>query len=190
MCILCRDENLTGLKELKCCQHIINIPNIKGLQKLDCSNTQIREIPNIEGLKILDCKNTQIREIPNIKGLQILYCWNTQIREIPNIEGLIKLYCYNTQIREIPNIKGLKELDCDNTQITKIPNIKGCKISARHCHWLNPSEEKLLKVITIQRFIKRYLLGKHFINIIDEVSKVYYMPGCKGFYLSQKAFNG
>lgn len=89
------------------------------------------------------------------------------------------------------DLTGIKELDCSYCDsITEIPNIEGLqKLICFGCYWLNPSKEKLLKVLTLQKYFKRYLLSKHLMNIIDEVSKVYYMPGCKGFYLCEKEFN-
>ena len=191
MCIICKGEDLTGLKYLNVydCQNITEIPNIEGIKELCCWNTNITKIPYIKGLKILHCFNTNITEIPHIKGLKELMCGNTKITEIQHIEGLKKLGCRSTNITEIPHIEGLKYLDCSHTNITEIPNIEGCKIYSHKCKWLTPPQERLDKVIRLQKWFRRYLLSNKIINIIPEITKIYFIPGMKGYMLNKKKFD-
>ncbi len=74
MCIICNSnfEDLIGLKKINChgCKIVRKIPNIIGLEILNCNDTNISEIPHIKGLKIIDCNECSIKEIPNIKGLK------------------------------------------------------------------------------------------------------------------------
>ena len=152
--------------------------------------TNIKKIPNIEGLKELDviyCMN--ITKISHITGLQILNCSHTNITEIPNIKGLQRLYCNNTNITEIPNIKGLEKLCCKNTNITDVPYIEGCYIWSYGCKWLNPPQYRLDKVIRLQKWFRRYSLLTKIINIIPEITKIYYAPKMKGYMLNKRKFD-
>ena len=164
-------------------------PNIKGLAYLNCRNTNITKIPNIIGLQMLDCWNTDITEIPNIEGLRELYCEYTNITEIPHIETLEMLNCDNTNITKIPHIEGLINLWCSNTNITEIPNIEGCMIFSKECKWLNPPQERLDKVIRLQKWFRRYSLYMKLINIIPEITKIYFTPGMKGYMLNKRKFD-
>ena len=190
MCIICR-EDLTGFKELRLswCLYITKIPHIKGLKYLYCSYANITEIPNIEGLKYLECSYTNITEIPNIEGLRVLDCSYTNITEIPHIKELRVLSCENTNITEIPSIKGLQRVYCANTNITEIPNIEGCQIYASNCKWLNPPQERLDKVIRLQKWFRRYLLYMKLTNLIPEIIKIYYAPKMKGYMLNKRKFD-
>ena len=63
MCIICKGENLKGLRTLDCsyCRSLTNIPVIKGLKTLNCSNCPLlTNIPIIEGLQILNCSNCRL----------------------------------------------------------------------------------------------------------------------------------
>ena len=185
MCILCSGKDTSNLKTLYCCSHVTEIPIIPGLKILDCRNTQITEIPIIPGLKSLVCDSTLITEIPIIHRLENLVCNNTLITKIPIIEGLKKLDCRNTQITEIPVIPELQDLNCSNTLIIKIPVIEDTFIYSNNCYWLDISDDKLNKVIKLQKFFKKHLLIKHLLQIIPEIEEIYYTPGYKGFYLSK-----
>jgi hypothetical protein len=57
------------------------------------------------------------------------------------------------------------------------------------CPWLNISKEKLIKVIILQNYFKKYIFIKHLTNIIDEISNIYYIPNNRGFYYCQQEFN-
>ena len=100
MCLICKNENLEGLKELYCgnCPQLNFIPLIKGLKELTCWGCPL------------------ITFIPIIKGLKKLTCYNCpQLISIPNIEELTKLNCYNCPLLTfIPNISKLKNIYCIN----------------------------------------------------------------------------
>jgi Leucine-rich repeat (LRR) protein len=139
MCIICKaiiinnniityDLNIFKyVQVLRCCNNIKEIPNIKGLVILDCSNTNIKKIPYIIGLKMLNCSDTNITEIPNIKGLQCLYCCNTLILKIPNIENC-EIFSNECRFLEKINIiiflqkwfRKLKHRYCIQNNINKI----------------------------------------------------------------------
>ena len=104
-------------------------------------------------------------------------------------EGLKSLDCSFTNITEIPNIKGLQELYCHHTYITKKPNINGCYIYSSNCKLLNPPQSTLDKVIKLQKWFRNQLLIMRLINIIPEITKIYYAPGLKGYMLNKKKFD-
>ena len=62
------------------------------------------------------------------------------------------LCCRN--VTEIPLLPELKQLLCSNTKITEIPKIPNCYIKANNCVWLNPSAERINKLVRLQRWIR------------------------------------
>ncbi len=121
---------LQNVKTLYLCFcNFTEIPNIKGLLKLECYKcNKLTRIPNIIGLKKLFCSWCyELTEIPHIKGLQILDCSYCALNTIPHIIGLKKLRCYYINLlTEIPHIIGLLELDCSGCgSLAKIPYIDG-----------------------------------------------------------------
>ena len=173
MCIICRGEDLTGIKELNIsgCEVVTEIPKIDGLQKLNCSYCiSLTNIPKIDSLRILNCYYCDLlTTIPKMDSLQELHCYYcSSLTKIPKIDDLYYYYDWN-----------ICEMDYDTAIVT---------LSKIGCQWLKPSEEKLNKVITLQKYFKRYLLSNNLMNIISEISKAYYMPDNKGFYLCQREF--
>ena len=138
MCKICDktyDDNTT---ELYCCQNVT-------------------EIPILPELEYLVCYDTKITKIPLLPKLEYLYCYNTKITEIPLLPKLKYLDCYNTNITEIPVLPKLKRLNCYNTKITALPKIPNCLIEANNCVWLNPSAERINKLVRLQRWIRSAL---------------------------------
>ena len=83
--------------------------------------------------------------------MQKLSCLNTNITKIPHIKGLLELNCSFTNITEIPDFyasktSGLNEDDA--------PHIEGCNIKSRKCKWLNPPQDRLDKVIRLQKWFR------------------------------------
>jgi len=82
-----------------------------GLQRLDCSNTQLTVLPETlpSSLQRLSCSNTQLTALPETLpvGLQELHCSNTQLTALPETLPV-----------------GLRWLDCSNTPAAKNPATK------------------------------------------------------------------
>ena len=106
MCVICENENLTGLKDLECggCQSLTTIPYIEGLEGLEglyCYGCPLlTTIPNIKGLKRLDCFDCPLLTyVPNIIGLKRLHCFNCPLLiYIPKCDDL----SYNRNLLKLP----------------------------------------------------------------------------------------
>ena len=123
-------------------------------------------------LKILSCQNLNISSIPNLENLQKLDCTDCIfLKTIPHIVGLKKLYCNNCNIISIPHIVGLKILECKNCNLlTSLPAIKDLRtLDDSNCPWINPEEEKINKLIILQKWFDRYLKRKK----LDETINIY-----------------
>ena len=90
--------------------------------------------------------------------LPVLFAKNVR-GTFQNIEGLIEIDCSDcTSLTSIPNIEGLEKLTCYGcTSLTSIPNIKG--LESKGCPWINPNQERMNKLIKLQRWFDRYLLS-------------------------------
>jgi hypothetical protein len=132
MCLIC-DNKFEGNKILKlCCPLLTNIPNIEGLEYLDCSNCPLlTHIPNIKELEKINCSNCPLlTNIPNIKGLKELDCSECSLLTfIPDIKKLKELDCSNCPVlTHIPTNNRLKRIYCRSCPLlTKIPNNKNLK---------------------------------------------------------------
>jgi Leucine-rich repeat (LRR) protein len=135
MCIICNKTYDENTIELICCLNVT-------------------EIPILPELKILWCSVTNITEIPILPKLRELRCSNTNITEIPILPKLRELRCFNTNITEIPILPELKVLDCSDTKITSLPKIPNCSIYADNCVWLNPSAERINKLVILQKWMR------------------------------------
>ncbi len=69
-----------------------------------------KELPEMKYLKKLNCSETNVEKISYLKNLKVLYCSNTNVEKIPKLEKLEKLYCWNTKIKEIPYMPNLKRI--------------------------------------------------------------------------------
>ena len=153
MCKICDktyDDNTT---ELICCQNVTEIPVLPKLKELWCYLTNITKIPVLPKLEILYCDNTNITKIPVLPKLERLYCSNTKITEIPLLPKLKVLDCTDTKITEIPLLPKLEILWCSNTNITALPKITNCYIEANNCVWVNPTDDRINKLIVIQKWV-------------------------------------
>ncbi len=179
---------------------LTNIPLIPGLKELFCSNCPLLTyISLISGLKTLNCYNCPLlTNIPLIEGLKILNCCNCQlITNIPLIAGLEELFCNCCSLlTNIPLIEGLQTLNCSDCPIlTKIPFIQVrsyemYRFNCSNCKWLKESnqeyENNIKKVKHIQEFMRKIILSRRLIVLIQKIVPIYYHPDCKGGYIHKK----
>ena len=154
MCIICDKIYDDNTKELVCCSDVTEIPGLPKLERLWCFNTKITKIPFLPKLEYLDCHNTKITEIPILPKLVYLYCYNTNIKKIALLPKLEYLECYDTNITEVPLLLGLRYLHCSNTKITTFPKMPTCFIVADNCVWLNPSAERINRLVRLQKWAR------------------------------------
>ena len=153
MCQVCDKTYDDNTRVLFCCQNVTEIPVLPELKELHCYNTKITKIPLLPELEYLNCCNTKITEITLLPKLGSLYCSNTKITKIPLLPELERLGCANTKITKIPLLPQLKDLYCNNTKITALPKIPNCFIEADNCVWLNPSAERINKLVILQKWL-------------------------------------
>ena len=126
-------------------------------------NKDIKEIPNINGLQKLDCSNcTNLKEIPNINGLQTLLCYNCpNIEEIPNINGLQYLDCYNCPFLKLSPELNQRFINRNNyiknrKLLSVIQNKAKKKMSKRNCKINNIILQKTNLYNDINKIILKY----------------------------------
>lgn len=206
-------ESMDDLEELVCMSgYITHLPTMKNLKEIELYCVSIKKIdwqPKLECLQISICDDLKsIPYIESITDLQISGC--SALTKIPKLPNLINLSCNaNPRITEIPYIKGLQTLMCHScdmlTYIPKIDNLRATgypldeyvtdyetilkNISAEGCPWLKPSEDRLNKLIKLQKWVKRLQLSKKLETIIPDIVKIYYTPGMKGYKLAESRFN-
>jgi len=145
MCIICRKEYNVNLTILNCsnCQTLTSIPELPNLTILNCSNCKsLTSIPNLPSLTELDCSNCK------------------SLTNVPNLSNLIRLYCSNCPLlKSVPkSLTSLTHLECFACPLlTTIPNNNFRYINKSNCKWLNPSNNRLNKLILIQRKCKKYI---------------------------------
>jgi hypothetical protein len=138
------------------CKNLKTIPQLTGIEYLNCNDTMLKELPIIPGLKYLSCSRCEnLEKIPVIPGLKILDCSRSvKIKEIPVIPGLELLYCYGcTALETIAEIPGLQIVDlsgCKNVGV--IPEIQGVTVfDYTELSNLGSTVEKALKLKPIYR---------------------------------------
>ena len=100
------------------------LARLRALQKLDCSNTEIKSLEGIEGLsnlKDLNCSNNDninsLIPVTNLRNLESLNCGNTMVKSLAPIANLMNLrkldvhFCTINQIAQLMDLKKLISLN-------------------------------------------------------------------------------
>jgi len=165
MCIICRNEIKTDIKDLDCsgCQEIKEIPIINGLQALICNDCPLlSSIPIINGLQTLSCRNCPLlTAIPLINGLQAIDCSECPLLTgIPFINGLQALCCSDCpSLISLPLINVLSFLFCHYCPLLYIPFkfLKLCEINGEKSKLIGLKIKQKCKYIREKTKIKTLL---------------------------------
>ena len=119
------------IREINICNKNLSIlPDLSRftcLQKLDCSNNQLRRLDNLPSfLQVLNCSYNQITQLDNLPpSLQILYCYNNQLTRLDNFPSSLQvLNCSSNQLTQLDNLpSSLQILQCYYNQITQLDNL-------------------------------------------------------------------
>lgn len=115
------------------------IANLKGLQTLDLSNTQIDDIAplaSLWNLRTLDLCKTPIADIAPLTGLTELQNFllnDTQVTDLAPLLGLKALHNLRlartliADVKSLANLTGLKTLDLSNLRIIDLTPLTGLK---------------------------------------------------------------
>jgi Leucine-rich repeat (LRR) protein len=198
------DLNLKNLKELPdlsrfynlkvlYCEHnqltsipVLNIPVLKNLQYLYCSDYQLclfKEIMSIptdvqqyidslpNDIEKIDLNGKYLKELPDLSRfykLKVLICYNNQLTSIPVLNKLQKLDCHNNQLTSIPVLDNLQKLWCYNNQLTSIPVLN-------NLHHLDCSNNQLTSIPVLNNLQELYCHTNKLISIsiLDNLQKLY-----------------
>lgn len=193
MCILCNTElkDADRIREIYCreCPDLKIIPYIPDLCKsrimsLDCSGC-----PNLENID-----NLQHYDI------SILWCCRCpKIKKIPWLKNPDQIYCSNcVNLSEIETQPMFTYINFSNCRLLTDVNVQPLRyFSALKCPWIsciayrikNPNfESRIEKLKKLQRWFIKFLLIKKLVYFIPYISEIYYLPGYKGAFLSEKRF--
>lgn len=191
------------------CISLEYIPCIQTLEQLSISHTNIKVIPNLPNLQTLytvSCKFiTKIQSFPKLQTLDCGECTNLEeIENMPNLSDLDCSYCPKITNIKCDDIFRLRCVMCENLEKIFCPTLRflfcqaNCKlvyienidklkyIDFLGCKWLQIKNVE--KVTYLQNVFRKFLKIKKLYRIIDEIAKVYYATGYKGFYLAEKNF--
>lgn len=214
MCIICDDPNIQNIEQLDCafCEDLVKIPFIDGLKELCCfSCPNLEEIPYIPSITHLYChdcpkistiphldkietmfiySNSNINEIPVIKSLRRLYCSNIGIEKLEKFKNIERLYCISCPLlKYIPEMPGLEELYCLNCPLLVQTPLYVPFINCTECPWSKHDEnycENMNKLMIIEKWFEGILTSKKILNILKEITPIYWDPEMKGGFFYKK----
>ncbi|GJL88359.1 MAG: hypothetical protein DHS20C03_20680 [Minwuia thermotolerans] len=119
-----RIENLDALPE--------SISDLKSLQSITCSYTQVSDLAplsDLQSLQSIDCSETQVSDLAplsHLKSLQSINCSLTQVSDLAPLSDLKRLRsvtCWSTQVSDLAPLSDLQSLlsiDCSRTQVSDL----------------------------------------------------------------------
>lgn len=151
--LMCRDNKLITIDSLKKCDH---------LERLDCSFNNLKNIPFLKNLIILVCSNNHLTKIQEIGSLNKLICKNNNIDKLPHLYNLIELDCCNNNLKELVNYPKLKHLICNNNDIyileslDKLESLQCCGNPIKRIPYFDKLIELLCDYETVKEINRKY----------------------------------
>ncbi len=95
----------------------------QSLMKLNCSSNKISEIPDLKNLTTLICSDNQITTFGRMPKLEKLYCANNNLKKLPNLPSLKKIICNDNKIDNIGEFIKLEKIDISNNLLNSPPKL-------------------------------------------------------------------
>lgn len=156
------------LVELNCSHNNIkNIPDMKNLMMLDCSDNMLEKLNTYEKMTTLSCSNNKIKSIPPLKKLKKLVCENNLVVSILDFPVLEYLNCGFNEIENIKNCPNIIDMLCRNNRLMDLPDcLLHLKYLEIYCNKLDvlkyyPNLKELYCDIDgISQLSKKYVIDK------------------------------
>jgi hypothetical protein len=209
MCVICRGESLEGLTELNCgkCIVLTSIPIIEGLKRLDCHScpnlTNIFCPSSLKCLKCYSCEKLVNIEFPHGGCLEILDCSDCiSIVKLPKIDIELELNCECCTSLTTILSEFIEDCRAEGCHLLTYVGADDVQSFASDSNWVfvktiyedddilcrRDFDERICKLINLQRIVRRYLLRLRLNKIIPLISEIYYSPGCRGAWIAEKNF--
>lgn len=197
--ISCRDVFMSYISCLKhlslydCdnIKHIYYFNELISLNILNCP--RIKRIPLLPKLETLELNSCQaISNIPDMSYMKSLTCINCH--HISNITGLISLEnleIHNCKlIKRISNFKNIESIYVSSLHmLTELPDVCIDHLKIIDCKWIRGDSEyenNINRLIKLQKWFKKCIFIKRFINIIPKLIPLFYHPDAHGGYIHKR----